>query len=75
MLRTKTFEVVETDETFLGLAIGSREVTLLLGFPSSDAESPLGLGGNEFDREGVGQDICNVPDEETFALFHQMADA
>ena len=30
MLRTKTFEVVDADETFLDLAIESREVILLL---------------------------------------------
>ena len=75
MLRTKTFEVVKADETFLDLPIEFREVTLLLGSPSSDAESSLGLGGNEFDREEVDQDIYNVLDEEAFALFHQMADA
>ena len=43
MFRTKTFEVVEADETFLDLAIESREVILPLGFPSSDTKSPLGL--------------------------------
>ena len=41
MLHTGTFEVVEADETFLGLAIESREVILPLGSPSSDTKSPL----------------------------------
>ena len=41
MFRTETFEVVEADETFLDLAIESREVILPLGSPSSDAKSPL----------------------------------
>ena len=43
MLRTKTFEVVEADETFLDLPIESREVILPLGSPSSDPKPPLGL--------------------------------
>ena len=42
MLRTETFEAVEADETFLDLAIESREVILPLGSPSSDTKSPLG---------------------------------
>ena len=75
MLRSETFDVVDADETFLDLAIENQEVILPLGSPSSDTKSPLRLDRDAFDREGVGQDICNVPDEETFALFHQMADA
>ena len=43
MLRIETFEVVEVDETFLDLAIESREVVLILGPPSSGAKSSLGL--------------------------------
>ena len=43
MLRTKTFEVVDADETFLGLAIESREVILPLESPSSASKSPLRL--------------------------------
>ena len=52
MLRTKTFEVVEADETFLDLAIESREVILPLGSLSSDTKSSLRLDRDEFDREG-----------------------
>ena len=43
MLRTKTFEVVEADETFLDLAIEFREVALPLGSPSEVSKSPLRL--------------------------------
>ena len=43
MLRSETFEVVESDETFLDLPIESREVILPLGSPSSDAKMPLRL--------------------------------
>ena len=43
MIRTETFEVDEADETFLALAIESREVILPLGSPSSDTKSPLRL--------------------------------
>ena len=43
MFRTETFEIVEADETFLDLAIESREVVLILGPPSSGAKSSLGL--------------------------------
>ena len=43
MIRTETFEVVDADETFLGLAIDSREVILPLGSPSSDTKMPLRL--------------------------------
>ena len=39
----ETFEIVEADETFLDLAIESREVILPLGSPSSDTKSPLRL--------------------------------
>ena len=52
MLRTETFKVVEADETFLDLAIESREVILPLGSPSSDAKSHLRVGKDGFDREG-----------------------
>ena len=38
-----TFEVVDADETFLDLAIDSREVILPLESPSSDAKMPLRL--------------------------------
>ena len=43
MIRTETFEFVKPDETFLDLAIESREVILPLESPSSDTKSPLGL--------------------------------
>ena len=43
MLHTETFEVIDADETFLGLAIESREVILPLGSPSSDTKSLLKL--------------------------------
>ena len=43
MLHTGTFDVVEADETFLGLAIESREVILPLESPSLDTKSPLRL--------------------------------
>ena len=52
MLRTKTFEVVDADETFLDLAIESRDVILPLKPPSSDTKSHLRLDRDEFDREG-----------------------
>ena len=52
MLRTETFDVVEAVETFLDLAIESREVTLPLKPPSSDTKSPLRLDRDGFDREG-----------------------
>ena len=41
MIRIETFDVVEAVETFLDLAIESREITLPLGSPSSDTKSPL----------------------------------
>ena len=76
MLRTKTFEVVEADETFLDLAIENWEVALPLRSPSSDAKSLLRLNRDAFDKEGVGQDVCYVVDEEVFAaVFSQMADS
>ena len=43
MIRTETFDVVEADETFLDLAIESREVILPLESPISDTKSPLRL--------------------------------
>ena len=43
MLRTETFEAVEADESFLDLAIESREVILTLGSSSSDPKPPLRL--------------------------------
>ena len=54
MLHTGTFEGVEADETFLDLAIDSREVILPLKSPSSssDTKSSLILDRDEFDREG-----------------------
>ena len=52
MLRTKTFEVVDADETFLDLPIESREVIRPLGSPSLDTKSPLRLNRDAFDREG-----------------------
>ena len=69
MLRTETFEVVEADETFLGLAIESREVILPLGSPFSDTKSPLRLDRDAFDREGDSWSVCYV------LVFHQMTDA
>ena len=76
MLHTETFEVVEADETFLDLPIESREVILPLGSSSSDTKSPLRLDRDAFDKEGVGQDVCYMLDEEAFtAVFPQMADA
>ena len=66
MIRTKTFEAVEADETFLDLAIESREVILLLGSPSSDTKSPLRLVSMHLiERETV----CYV------LVFYQIADA
>ena len=54
MLRIETFEVVDADETFLDLPIESLEVILLLGSPSSDAKSPLGLNSTHLiEREAV----------------------
>ena len=71
-----TFEVVEADVTFLDLPIESREVILPLGSPSSDTKSPLRLDRDAFNKEGVGQDVCYMLDEEVFAaLFPQMADS
>ena len=52
MLPTETFEVVELAETFLDVAIESREVILFLGCSSSDTKSSLRLDSNAFDREG-----------------------
>ena len=52
MLRSKTFEVVDADETFLDLPIENWEVILPLGSPSSDDKSPLRLDRDAFDREG-----------------------
>ena len=69
MLRTKTFEVVDADETFLDLAIENQEVILPLGSPSSDTKSPLRLNRDAFDREGGSWSVCYV------LVFHQMADA
>ena len=69
MIRTETFEVVDADETFLDLAIDSREVILPLGSPSSDAKSPLRLNRDAFDREEGSWSVCYV------LVFHQMADA
>ena len=43
MIRTETFEGVDADETFLDLAIESREAILPLGSPSSDAKPSLRL--------------------------------
>ena len=43
MLCTEIFEVVEADETFLGLPIASREVILFLGFLNPDTKSSLRL--------------------------------
>ena len=65
MLRTKTFEVVDADETFLDLAIENQEVILPLGSPSSDTKSPLRVDRDAFDREGVDQNVCY---EEVFAM-------
>ena len=48
MLHTGTFDVVEADETFLGLAIESREVILPLESPSLDTKSPLRLDSMHF---------------------------
>ena len=46
------------------------------GSPSSDTKSPLRLDRDAFDKEGVGQDVCYMLDEEVFAaLFPQMANA
>ena len=76
MIRTEIFEGVEADETFLDLTIESREVILPLESLSSDAKSPLRLDRDTFDKEGAGQDVCYVVDEEVFAaLFPQMADS
>ena len=69
MIRTETFEVVEADETFLDLAIESREVILPLGSPISDTKSPLRLNRDAFDREEGSWSVCYV------LVFHQMADA
>ena len=52
MLRTETFDVIEADETFLDLAVESREVILPLWSLSSDTKSPLRLDRDAFDREG-----------------------
>ena len=66
MLRTKTFEVVEADETFLDLPIESREVILPLGSPSSDAKMPLRLDSMHFiKREWTRMFVCC---EEVFAM-------
>ena len=43
MLRTETFDVVEAVETFLDLAIESREVILPLESLSSESKLPLRL--------------------------------
>ena len=66
MLHTRTFEFVEADETFLDLAIDSREVILPLGSPSSDAKSPLRLDSMHFiKREWTRMFVCC---EEVFAM-------
>ena len=43
MIRTETFEFVKPDETFLDLAIESREVILPLESLSSESKLPLRL--------------------------------
>ena len=75
MLRTETFEFVKADETFLDLAIESREVILPLGSSNSDIKFSSKLDSHVFDREGDDWSVCYVLDEEVFAVFHQMADA
>ena len=61
-----TFEVVDADETFLDLAIDSREVILPLESPSSDAKMPLRLDSMHFiKREWTRMFVCC---EEVFAI-------
>ena len=66
MLRTETFEFVDADETFLDLAIESREVILPLGSPSSDTKYPLRLDSMHLiKREWSRIFVCC---EEVFAM-------
>ena len=66
MLRIETFEVVEADETFLDLAIESREVILPLESLSSESKLPLRLDSMHLiKREWTRMFVCC---EEVFAM-------
>ena len=66
MLRTETFEAVEADETFLDLAIESREVILPLESLSSVSKLPLRLDSMHLiKREWTRMFVCC---EEVFAM-------
>ena len=72
----KTSEVVENVQTFLDLAIETREVILCLGVLNPDVELSSGLNSDPFDREGIGYGVSCALDEDTeFAVFCLKADA
>ena len=71
----KTSEVVENTQTFLDLAIETREIISCLGVLNPDVELSLGLNSDPFDREGIGYSVsCALDEGAEFAVVHLMAD-
>ena len=71
----ETSEVVENAQTFLDLAIESRDVILSLEALNLNVELSLGLDIDLSDREGGSNGVSCTLDEDTeFMVFHPTAD-
>ena len=75
VLRMETFEVIENVQSFLDLAIESRDVILSLEALNLNVELSLGLDIDLSDREGGSNGVSCTLDEDTeFMVFHPTAD-
>ena len=75
VLRMETFEVIENVQSFLDLAIESRDVVLSLEALNLNVELSLGLDIDLSDREGGSNGVSCTLDEDTeFMVFHPTAD-
>ena len=71
----ETFEVIENVQSFLDLAIESREVISSLEALNLSVELSLGLDSDLSDREGGSSSVSCTLDEDTeFTVFHPTAD-